>query len=532
MYAPNRCFTFVTFEGVALLATFVGTAPVRAELLATASCESLASLALPNVKVDQAQTVAPGAFAPPATGGTATGGRGAAAARLYSSLPSFCRVTATLTPSPDSDIKVEVWLPTSGWNGKFQAVGNGGWAGVISYPALAQAVASGYASASTDTGHAGNSGAFALGHPEKVIDFGYRAVHEMTVHAKTIINAYYGNAPRLSLWNGCSQGGRQGITEAQRYPADYDGIVAGAPAVNGMMLHVARVMLGQTVHRSADSYIPPEKYSMIHDAVLQACDAHDAVKDGVLEDPTRCHFDPKVLECRGADSPSCLTSAQVETARALLEPVKHPKTGAVVFPALLQPGSELGWATLAGPQPINTVQDAFKYIVFKDPNWDWRHFNAASDIDLTISSDKGVINSADTNLQPFFSRGGKLLIYQGWADQQVAALNAENYFKGVTKSAGEGSEGRSIQLYMVAGMGHCAGGPGTDTFDKIAAMEQWIEKGHAPDKIIASHVTNGTVDRTRPLCPYGKVARWNGSGSTDVAANFACVAAAPERSTR
>jgi feruloyl esterase len=532
MYAPNRSLTFVAFASVSLLATFLYGTPVRAEVLATASCESLASLALPNAKVDQAQTVAPGAFVPPTAGATATGGRGAAVARLYSSLPSFCRVTATLTPSPDSDIKVEVWLPMAGWNGKFQAVGNGGWAGVISYPALAQAVAGGYASASTDTGHAGNSGAFALGHPEKVIDFGYRAVHEMTVHAKTIINAYYGNAPRLSVWNGCSQGGRQGITEAQRYPADYDGIVAGAPAVNGMMLHVARVMIGQTVHRSADSYIPPEKYSMIHDAVLQACDAHDSVKDGVLEDPTRCHFDPKVLECKGADSPSCLTSAQVETARALIEPVKHPKTGAVVFPALLQPGSELGWATLAGSQPINTVQDAFKYIVFKDPNWDWRRFNAASDIDLTISSDNGVINSAETNLQPFFSRGGKLLIYHGWADQQVAALNAVNYFKGVAKSTGKSSEGKSIQLYMVPGMGHCAGGPGTDTFDKIAAMEQWIEKGLAPDKIIASHVTNGAVDRTRPLCPYGKVAKWNGSGSTDDAANFACVAPPPERSTQ
>jgi feruloyl esterase len=532
MSAPNRSLTFVPFASVSLLATFLYGTSVRAEVLATGSCESLASLALPNAKVDQAQTVAPGAFVPPTAGATATGGRGAAAARLYGSLPSFCRVTATLTPTPDSDIKVEVWLPTAGWNGKFQAVGNGGWAGVISYPALAQAVAGGYASASTDTGHAGNSGAFALGHPEKVIDFGYRAVHEMTVHAKNIINAYYGNAPRLSLWNGCSQGGRQGITEAQRYPADYDGIVAGAPAVNGMMLHVARILIGQAVHRSADSYIPPEKYSMIHDAVLQACDAHDAVKDGVLEDPTRCHFDPKVLECKGADSPSCLTSAQVETAHALIEPVKHPKTGAVVFPALLQRGSELGWATLAGPQPINTVQDAFKYIVFKDPNWDWRRFNAASDIDLTISSDNGVINSAETNLQPFFSRGGKLLIYQGWADQQVAAMNAVNYFKGVTKSTGKSSEGKSIHLYMVPGMGHCAGGPGTDTFDKIAAMEQWIEKGQAPDKIIASHVTNGAVDRTRPLCPYGKVAKWNGSGSTDDAANFACVASPPERSTQ
>jgi feruloyl esterase len=531
MNASKRILTAITFAGVLLLAAFFHTTPVRTEAAGTASCESLASLALPNAKIDTAQSVAPGTFSPPSAnrGGN---GRGAAAALLYSRLPAFCRVSATLTPSSDSDIKVEVWLPTSGWNGKFQAVGNGGWAGVISYAALAQAVSAGYASASTDTGHVGNSGAFALGHPEKVIDFGYRAVHEMTVKAKTIVDAYYGSSPKLSLWNGCSQGGRQGITEAQRYPTDYDGIVAGAPAVNGMMLHVARVMIGQTVHRTPDSYIPPEKYSMVHDAVLQACDAQDGVKDGVLEDPTRCRFDPKSLECKGPDSPSCLTTAQVETARALTEPIKHPKTGAVIFPALLQPGSERGWATLAGPQPIGVVQDAFKFVVFKDPSWDWRRFNAATDIDLTVKSDKGIINSAETNLKPFFDRGGKLLIYQGWADPQVAAMNAVAYFNDVTKKVGKGAAGKSIQLYMVPGMAHCAGGPGTDTFDKVAAMEQWIEKGQAPEKIIASHLTDGNVDRMRPLCPYGKVAKWNGTGSSDDAANFACVAAAPERATR
>src|SRR6266853_2576988 len=208
------------------------------EVGAVPSCESLAALALLNAHVTSAQTVDAGALQPP---NGPRGGR--AGGQIYGKLPSFCRVAATLTPSSDSDIKIEVWLPSSGWNGKFQAVGNGGWAGVISYQALAQAVAAGYAGASTDTGHVGNTAAFAIGHPEKLLDMGYRAVHEMTVEAKAIVDAFYGAAPKLSFWNGCSLGGRQGITEAQRYPDDFDAIVAGAPAVNWMRLHGARMAI-------------------------------------------------------------------------------------------------------------------------------------------------------------------------------------------------------------------------------------------------------------------------------------------------
>ncbi len=518
------------------------TASVRTAPAAGTTCESLSGLTLPQATITSAQVVAPGAFAPPAAprGGAARGaeGRGAPAvegraaagrgragggAQVYASLPSFCRVAATLTPSNDSDINIEIWLPTAGWNGKFQAVGNGGWAGTLSYTALAQAVAAGYATASTDTGHTGGSAAFALGHPEKLIDFGYRAVHDMTVQAKAIVDAFYGTRPTLSFWNGCSLGGRQGITEAQRYPADFDAIVAGAPAVNAVRLHGVRMAMSLQVHSSPESYIPPEKYSMIHEAVLEACDALDGVKDGVIENPSRCHFDPKAVECTGADGPRCLTKPQVETAQALYAPVKHPKTGAVLFPALLERGSELGWATLAGPAPVGTALDEFKYVVFKDAGWDWRRFNAATDIELAEKMDQGVLNSASVNLKPFFDRGGKLLMYHGWADQQVAPGNSVDYFTKVTRAAGKGAVGRSIQLYMVPGMGHCQGGPGTDTFNKMEAIEHWVGTGKAPESIVAAHMTNGTADRTRPLCPLGKVAKWNGSGSTDDAANFVCV---------
>jgi feruloyl esterase len=292
-----------------------------------------------------------------------------------------------------------------------------------------------------------------------------------------------------------------------------------------MLLNGVRMALNLKARQAPDGVIPPEKYAMLHKAALAACDAADGVTDGVIDEPTRCHFDPNVLLCAGEQSDNCLTKAQVETARAMYAPMKSPKNNAVVFPPVLTAGSELGWGTLIGPEPVGTALDGFRYIVNKDANWDWRTFDAAVDIDRGIAMDKGVLNSADTNLKPFFDRGGKLLIYHGWADQQVPALNSVEYFKGVLKTVGKASANKSIQLYMIPGVGHCAGGPGTDTFDKMAAIEQWVREGSSPPQIIASHQTNGTTDRSRPLCPYGQVARYKGTGSTDDAANFQCVAA-------
>jgi feruloyl esterase len=401
-------------------------------------------------------------------------------------------------------------------------VGNGGWAGVISYASLAQAVAAGYAGASTDTGHVGNTAAFAVGHPEKVVDMGYRAVHEMTVKAKAVMDAFYGSGPKLSVWNGCSFGGRQGITEAQRYPADYDAIVAGAPAVNWMRLHGVRMAINQRAHASEDSYITPDKYPAIHTAMLNACDASDGVEDGVVEDPTRCHFDPKVLECKGTNGPGCLTPGQVLTARALYAPLKSTKTGATIFPSLLLPGSEPNWATLAGPEPVITAFEAFQYVVFKDPAYDPHRFNVDTDLPTALKMDGGVLNSGATNLKAFFARGGKLLMYHGWADPQVPPMNSVEYFDDVVKVAGKAAVGKSIELYMVPGMAHCQGGPGTDIFDKMGAIEQWASRGAAPSQILAAHLTDGVAVRTRPLCPFGRIARYKGTGSTDDAANFEC----------
>lgn len=483
-----------------------------------ATCTELARLVLPATTVTTA-VVVPGGTFKPATGPGAT-------APIYARLPEFCRVAATLRPSADSDIKIEVWLPAAQWNGRFQAVGNGGWAGSIPYALMAAALADGYATAGTDTGHTGGTAAFAVGHPEKVIDLGYRAVHEMTVQAKALINSFYGRAQQFSIWNGCSQGGRQGITAAVRYPADFDGVIAGAPAVNWMHLHAGRMAANRAANRSEVATIPPEKYALVHNAALAACDMNDGVKDGLIENPLSCRFDPKLLLCSGTDTASCLTPPQVESVRALYAPVLDPRTGQEILPGLA-PGSELAWAVAASARPVNTALEAFKYIVFADPNWAPATFNAATDIDRTLRADSNdVLNSSSTDLKAFFDRGGKLLMYHGWSDAQVTPLNSIDYFQKVVSRFGPQVANTSIQLYMVPGMMHCSGGPGTDVFNKVAALERWMLAGTAPERILASHMTNGVTDRTRPLCPLGRVATWTGSGSTDDAVNFACVAEA------
>jgi feruloyl esterase len=485
---------------------------------ALAACADLARAVLPTTTVTNATIVAAGTFKPSA-------GPGATAAN-YARLPEFCRVAATLRPSADSDIKIEVWLPAALWNGKFQAIGNGGWAGSIPYPQMAAALADGYATAGTDTGHTGGTAAFAVGHPEKVIDLGYRAVHEMTVQAKALINSFYGRAQQFSIWNGCSQGGRQGITAAVRYPADFDGVIAGAPAVNWMNLHAGRMAANRAANRSEAGTIPPDKYALVHNAAIAACDLNDGVKDGLIENPLSCRFDPKVLQCTGTDAATCLTPPQLESVRALYAPVLDPKTGQEILPGLA-PGSEMGWAVAASARPVNTALEAFKYLVFANPNWDPATFNAATDIERTLRADSNdVLNSSSTDLKAFFDRGGKLLMYHGWSDAQVTPLNSINYFQKIVSRFGPRVANTSIQLYMVPGMSHCFGGPGTDVFNKVAALEQWMLAGTAPERIPASHVTNGVVDRTRPLCALGRVAKWTGSGSTDDAANFACVAEA------
>lgn len=462
--------------------------------LTAATCESLASLSLPNAKITKAETV----------------------------VDTLCRVSVTATPTADSDIKIEVLMPLRSWNGKFQAVGNGGWSGSINENGMTAAARKGYATASTDTGHSGGSASFALGHPEKLIDYAWRSEHEMTVKAKAIIAAFYGSGPKLSYWNGCSAGGKQALKEAQKFPDDFDGIIAGAPGNNWTGRAIESMWIAQAMHSDEASYIPPSKYGLIHKAVIDACDALDGVKDGVLEDPTRCHFDPKVLECKDAGGPACLTAKQVDAARKVYSGAINPRTKQQIFPGL-EPGSEMAWDVVGGPRPFAIGNDFFKYVVFKNPEWDYRTLNFDSDAALAEKTDNGLINAMDPNLKPFFTHGGKLIQYHGWNDWQISPLNSVHYYQSVLESSGGTKVQDSYRLFMAPGMGHCAGSDGPNQFDMVAVMEQWREEGKAPERIVAAKLgSDRKPERTRPLCPYPQIAKFKGSGSTDDAANFMC----------
>lgn len=473
-----------------------------------ASCESLAGRQ--SGTIQSARVVDAGRFDAPV-------GRANAPA-MSIPVPAFCRVIGRIQPA----INFEVWLPVDRWNGKFQGVGGGGFAGTISYAALGTALRQGYATVSTDTGHAGGDTArWALGHPELVIDFAYRAIHEVTVEAKRIVEAFYGAAPRRSYFVGCSRGGYQGLVEAARYPEDYDGIVAGAPAVFPSRYNAAQLWVASATLKDQAAFIPPAKYPAIHRAVLAACDARDGAKDGLLEDPRLCDFDPQALLCDGANSNDCLTSAQVEAARTIYAPPRNPRTAEVLAPPL-ERGTELSWGPLAGgPAPSQLATEFFKYLVFEDPDWDWKTFDFDRHMDRSAKKVDAVM-ATNPDLTTFVTRGGKLLMYHGWADQRIAPRNSIIYHDEVSRLLGESRTNAFLRLYMVPGMLHCTGGAGPDSFDAVGELDRWVDQGAAPQEIIASHATNGVVDRTRPLCPYPQVAVYRGAGSLDVATNFSC----------
>jgi feruloyl esterase len=485
-----------------------------------ATCESLAQMKLPDATITSVAVVAPGAFqVPQAADGKGGKGKGP---NPYANLPSFCRVTATLAPSKDSDIKVEVWLPSSSWNGKYQAVGNGGWAGVISYTAMADALARGYATSSTDTGHVGARGTFALDHPEKLIDYAYRSEHEMVMKSKAVIENFYGSPIRYAYWVGCSTGGKQGLTEAQRYPNDFDGIVAGAPANFMIHLHAWSLWVYQAVHKTPNSFLETAHLQTLHAAALKACDSLDGVSDGVIENPKKCKFDPAVTMCAAGATTGCLNADQVAAAKQIYTAATNPRNKAEIFPPL-QPGSELQWTILAGKNPADVAADTFKYVMFKDPNWDAMKLDFSKDVEMADKIDGGLNNATNPDLSKFFGHKGKLLMYHGWNDQLIAPENSINYYSSVAKKLGGVSKiDQSMRLFMAPGMTHCNGGEGPSSFDAVTLMEQWVEQGKAPEKMIASHSTAGQVDRTRPLCTYPQVAVYNGSGSTNEAGNFSC----------
>ncbi|MEO5739014.1 MAG: tannase/feruloyl esterase family alpha/beta hydrolase, partial [Vicinamibacterales bacterium] len=426
-------------------------------------------------------------------------------------------------PAADSEIKMELWMPASGWNGKYQAVGNGAFNGTLNYGAMTTALTRGYATSSTDTGHTGGSASFGLGHPEKVIDFGWRAVHETAAASKTIIAAYYGGAPKRSYFNGCSAGGRQAMKEAQRFPADFDGIIAGAPGLDWTGRASQAVRIAKHLEQNETARLGQAQRQLLHAAVLESCDLLDDVKDGVLENPKRCTFDPGVLECKGSERASCLTPPQVETARMIYSAVENPKSKRTING--LARGSELGWTDLGWTASARaTGLDQFRFLVFGDANWTLPKFNVESDVVLAEERDNDTLNALDPNLRPFISRGGKLIQYHGWSDPQIAPANTTLYYDRVAHTLGGRNKVHDgYRLFMAPGMGHCSGGEGPNTFDMMTALERWVEGDLAPNQVTAS-ITRPTamLDRSRPLCPYPEVAVYKGTGSTDDSANFTC----------
>src|SRR5271157_3861477 len=509
---------------------------------AQSSCDSLAQLALPNTKITLAQSVPAGAFTPPPAPNPMPGMQAS-----YKDLPAFCRVVAEVSPTADSAIKLEVWMPASGWNGKYQGQGNGGFAGMIAYPSLGAAIKRGYAAAGTDTGHTGGEAAWALGHPEKVIDFGYRGIHEMTLKAKAIIDAFYGDNLQHSYFASCSDGGREALMEAQCFPEDYDGILAGAPANFWTHLLVDAMWVNQATTLDQASYIPAGKLPAIGAAVLAACDAQDGVTDGILNDPRQCHFDPATLLCKGADSNSCLTAPQV-TALKKIYAGPHDSAGNQIFPGYM-PGAEEGpggWAPwITGPAPGRSLlfffgTQFFSDMVYEQAAWDYKTFNIEQATKLADAKTARALNATDPNLKPFMARGGKLILYHGWSDAAIPAPNTINYYNSVVAKLGQRATDTFLRLYMVPGMQHCGGGPGANSFGQDAnapphdpehniytALEQWVAKGVAPSKIIATKYVDDSnhaqgVKMTRPLCTYPQVAKYKGAGDTNDAVNFVC----------
>jgi feruloyl esterase len=485
-----------------------------------ATCESLSSLALPNMTITLAQTVAAGSFVAPARGG----GPG----QPLADVPAFCRVQATLRPSIDSDIRMELWLPATTWNGKLKGTGNGGLGGgtAVGAGALANGVRRGYATAGNNTGHAGDS-SYALSHPEQIKDFGYRSAHEMTVASKAIITAFYGKAPSLSYMAEGGGGTIAALSSAQRYPGDYDSI-----SVTGMSSYLTRHTFGQmwiwqATHKDAASFIPPAKYDVLHKAALDACDTLDGLKDGLITDVARCTFDPGVTLCKAGDAADCLTAPQVDAAKKIYAGPHNPRTGEEIY-SPLYPGSELGWGQLAGGDvPLGIPVEFFKFYVFRDANWDYKTRPINFDSDVTASNRPEIqpVNAVDPDLGKFFARGGKLLLVDGWSDAAVPPKVAINYYNAVVKKLGAKRVKESMRFFMVPGMGHGPGTAGAENFnfDALSLVEQWKEAGKAPDQLIVSHFKDGKDIGTRLVCQYPQVAIYKGSGNNvEDSASYSC----------
>jgi feruloyl esterase len=550
----------------AAVGLFASVAIVSTPAMAT-PCTDLQSVALENTTITSATDNTSGVFVVPNSNPP----------QKITGLPAFCRVTATLTPTSDSAIKIEVWLPENTWNGRFLGTGGGGFQGNISYAQLASGIQAGFAATNSDLGtgvsgcnslfcgSAGNMGnplaiqfgdpatptTGLFGHPERIKDFGYRAIHLMTVRGKEIAQAFYQQAATKAYFAGCSTGGQNALMEAQRFPEDYDGILAGAPAFNRTHLHMAGLAVWQAAHASPGRFIQPGQMTLINKAVLAQCAGRDGgvSTDQFLNDPRDCNFDPTVLQCTGGNvPPTCLTADQVTTMQKYYGGTIDPVNGQVINPGAPR-GNETDNVLALGlafaerlPEP---PFDGLFYWVFGadfgnlESAHNYANFDFHHDVHTVDHQLADVLNAVSTDLSAFQGRGGKLIMYHGWADPLIPSQSSINYFNAlvtnnrheqVGKAKGRVSALEQTQsyarLFMAPGMYHCSGGPGPNVFDALTPLVTWVETGVAPETIVAAKFVNDTpptVQMTRPLCVYPKVASYNGSGSTSVAANFTCV---------
>jgi hypothetical protein len=512
--------------------------------VAQRACADLMNLELPYTTITSAAMATEGPVPQPAIFGNT--------APIVA--PARCEVQAVTRPTKDSEIRIELWLPLSGWNGKYLQIGNGGWAGSINRTGLIGPLQRGYAVAATDNGHASEglvpSATWAIGHPEKLIDFGHRGVHETSVQAKTILRAYFGRGQDLSYFSGCSDGGREALMEAQRYPEDFEGIIAGAPANNWSRLFTGFVWNERAL---AENPIPPAKLTAIQTAALATCDARDGVEDGLIENPRACSFDPRAMVCTAGDTSDCLTEGQVTTLHRIYSGPTNPRTGEQIFPGYPM-GTEAvqgGWAPWIVPanSQAPSIQASFGnsyygHAVFEQSTWDFRTMDFDQDVAFGDKKAGPVLNATNPDLRSFRAHGGKLIQYHGWGDAAITALSSIDYYEDVRTFLDRFPDPRSenadvddfYRLFLVPGMGHCSGGIGPSSFgngflsartdaehDLLSALEAWVEQDTVPEKLIgAGTAGDPTATLTRPLCPYPQTARYLGRGNSNDAANFEC----------
>jgi hypothetical protein len=504
-----------------------------------ATCEGLRALTLTNVTITATQLVAAGTFIPPDQSSAVPPGTTlpVTARATLSALPAFCRVQGVIRPSSDSNIRFEVWLPSSTWNARYLGVGNGGGAGRIPYdgdldtPGLIQGLEQGFATAATDTGHEGRGDDYSFGrdHPERRIDYNYRAIHQTAVTANQVIRAFYGSAPRYSYFWGRSTGGTEGLMEAQRFPDDYDGVLAASPVVDRARTWAVWVWTAQAF-ASPEARIPESKLSLVQAAVVTACDTADGLRDGVVGDPTRCHFDPDVLSCRDSDQSQCLTQPQVAALRKYYAGPRTPNGEQIAAP--FPPGAQacLFLSMTCEGSAARRATDWTGGLV--SASWNVQTFRFDRDVQkLFDDPDMKDASATAANLKPFMDRGGKLIIEHGWSDGTTIPMQTVQYFENIASTMGQKAVDRFVRLYMIPGMSHngspglprAVTGPGVTRF---TALRRWVEQGKAPERIVASNVLNGQavneIKRTYLLCPYPRVAVYEGNGSINDAKNFGC----------